>query len=390
MAEGAVLIDRRKDQGTAVPDVDRIERLTPPSSTLVMVIGVAGVGKSEFSKSLLRRLNMVYISIDTITDPFARGAQTSPDGNDNREPVHDVMYGIVQENLKQGNSVLLDAPFVMQMADPEWRNRLQSLLSETGARLRVIRLVCSDESLRNRLTTRDLPRDREKLGDWPAFRVAQPMWFPIPFEHRDLCVETIMPDHLDAAVRYIVGPEATRIPGAFEALRVLWQGQIDSFNERRRYEWQMCLAVWGALAGVVVASLSEKAHLTGCTIFLLIILGAAFASVLTYWLTELQRRNNGDRRIGEVYWDAMRQYAPERLPTGIEQGLLRHRQRRYGGGWGWNHGSQIVVTWLVCLAMAVVLLGAGSKTGERNADAKAEINAKGTGPTTTPASSTQS
>ena len=125
----------------------------------------------------------------------------------------------------------------------------------------------------------------------------------------------------------------------------------------------MCLAVWGALAGLIVAVVSEKVELSGWMGRGLLGSGFCFAGVLTFWIRNLQKRNNNDRRIGDVYEDAMRKLAPARLPPEIEEQMHTDRDRRYSGKMGWNHGSQVAITWLLWATMALVVAGAATKSG---------------------------
>lgn len=338
-------------------------RYDPAPSTLVLVVGVAGVGKSEFSKQVLRRVALTYIDKDTLTDSFFPETRTAPEYVATRDRIYDAMYRLVEDNLREGNSVLLDAPHVKQMGDNAWRERLLGIVSRTGACLRILRLVCSEDTLRNRLESRGLPRDNEKTRDWEKFRLEEPMWFKVPLEHRDICVEDVTEDHVEAAVRYVVGSGQADERNPFESLRVLWQGAVDSFNQRRTYEWRMCLAVWGALVGLIVAVVSQKVELSWWMGIGLLGSGFCFAGVLTFWIRKLQERNNNDRRIGDVYGDAMRKLAPARVPQEIEEQMRTDRDRRYSGRMGWNHGSQVAITWLLWATMALVVAGAATKSG---------------------------
>ena len=91
-----------------------MRRCDPAPSTLVLVVGVAGVGKSEFSKQVLRRVALTYIDKDTLTDSFFPETRTAPDYVATRDRIYDAMYRLVEDNLREGNSVLLDAPHVKQ------------------------------------------------------------------------------------------------------------------------------------------------------------------------------------------------------------------------------------------------------------------------------------
>ncbi len=337
--------------------------------TLVLIVGVPGVGKSDFSKEILRRVGLVYVNKDTLTEALSPDTRSDPKYLAIRDQIYDTMYRVVEENLRAGNSVLLDAPHVKQMGDGSWRDWLDGFITDTGARMCIIRLVCSEQTLHARLKARGLPRDAEKLADWATFRSAEPMWFAIPFDHCDTCSEEISADYVESAVQYILGPDQPDEIDHFESLRVLWQGALDSFNQRRVYEWRMVLAVWGAMVGLMIGAVSEKAHVSLPIAIILTGSALAFACILTYWIQHLRIRNNEDRDIAEVYWDAMCALARTGLPEVVSRNIRRRRLTRKDTWWSdWNHRSQILITWLLGAIASLVIIGSAWTSPDKAMD----------------------
>ncbi|MFQ5532917.1 MAG: AAA family ATPase, partial [Candidatus Methylomirabilales bacterium] len=159
-------------------------------------MGVAGTGKSDLSKAILEQLWAVYLDNNFLADVFSPKSRTDERYLAVRENLYGALYRITEENLRIGTSVLLDAPHIKQVQDPEWRRSIQRLVDETGARLCVIRCYCREQVLRDRLEMRGEGRDRWKLENWEKFLKQEPPRAPIPFPHLELDTE----DSLDANV----------------------------------------------------------------------------------------------------------------------------------------------------------------------------------------------
>ena len=106
-------------------------------------MGVAGSGKSTLAQNLLRRLCAVYLDNNQIVDAFFPDRRNGRSYNKLRPRFYQALYTIVAENLKLGNSILLDVPHVKEMQDPQWRRFIKSLTAAANAKIIVIRCLCS-------------------------------------------------------------------------------------------------------------------------------------------------------------------------------------------------------------------------------------------------------
>lgn len=80
------------------------------------------------------------------------------------------LFSTAADNLLPGLPVVLDAPFAAYLADPDFLTASADQASwPTGTPVIVVEVRTSAETVRTRLTQRDLPRDRAKLADWSAF-----------------------------------------------------------------------------------------------------------------------------------------------------------------------------------------------------------------------------
>jgi predicted kinase len=173
--------------------------------TLVLLMGVAGTGKTTLAKALLRRICAVYLDNNFIADAFFPNTRSDDAYMQLRDKFYSVLFGITQENLKVGNTVLVDAPHVKEMRDDAWRNGLAQFVSTNDAALRVIRCFTTEDILRRRIQTRGERRDDWKLRNWQGFLREQPLFDPVPFDHLDLDTGTEDIDGQTArAVNYLL------------------------------------------------------------------------------------------------------------------------------------------------------------------------------------------
>ncbi len=154
---------------------------------LILIIGVAGSGKSEIGKLLSKKLKYVYIDKDTATRPFTENFLTmsSPHQNKNDresdfylEYVRPLEYlislDLAEENLRLGNSVIISAPFIGEARNNAWLKREINFRRRLNGKvaLKVV-LVESDRTTeRKRMLQRDAGRDKWKLSNWEEYCLA--------------------------------------------------------------------------------------------------------------------------------------------------------------------------------------------------------------------------
>jgi predicted kinase len=167
-------------------------------------MGVAGSGKTTLARGIAARIWTVYLDNNHIADPFFPETRNGRAYEKLRPHFYQVLYTVARENLRLGNSVLLDVPHIKEVQSRAWRRSMQRLAGSTGARLIAIRCLCSPNILRRRIEQRDEPRDRWKLKHWREFLVSQPVAVSIPFAHLDVNTETGLPKNISTAVRYVL------------------------------------------------------------------------------------------------------------------------------------------------------------------------------------------
>lgn len=142
-------------------------------STVIVVCGSPGAGKSTYAQRLAEQRQAVLLDIDTVTDRLVRLALAesghSEDDRDSnffkrrfRGPIYDTLFDIARENLAWLD-VIIVGPFTREITDSSWPTRLQAAL---GAPVEVHYVDCQPEVRRKRLAQRGTARDFAKLADW--------------------------------------------------------------------------------------------------------------------------------------------------------------------------------------------------------------------------------
>lgn len=181
-----------------------VRKRLPPKPCLILIMGVAGSGKSTLSREILRRIWAVYLDNNHIADAFSPNTRNGLKYDRLRPRFYKALYTLTEENLKVGNSVLLDVPHIKEVQTRRWRHFIKRLVARTNASIVIIRCFCSEKVLRERLRSRGKQRDEWKLKNWDEFLEAQPVDARIPFPHLDIDTEKNLLTNVRSAAQYIL------------------------------------------------------------------------------------------------------------------------------------------------------------------------------------------
>lgn len=155
--------------------------MTASRPTAFVTLGGAGSGKTTMSRHLSTLTGAVYLDKDTLSGPLVRFALEAlghhPTDRESNEvyvekimPLeYEALFAVAGSNLALGHSVVLDAPFVAYLADPDFLATATSAANWPQVDLRVIHVRSSSEIVRERVRLRGLERDRAKLANWPDY-----------------------------------------------------------------------------------------------------------------------------------------------------------------------------------------------------------------------------
>lgn len=154
--------------------------LRTSTTTLVLVAGYAGSGKSEAGKLLAAATGWAMLDKDTLSRPMTERLLQALGGDpdDRHSPTYleharpleyACLMKAVWENLECGTSVVAVAPFLVESADAEWSSRVARHCGRAGARFETVWVDSDLESMRDRLISRNASRDTWKLTHWPTY-----------------------------------------------------------------------------------------------------------------------------------------------------------------------------------------------------------------------------
>jgi tRNA uridine 5-carbamoylmethylation protein Kti12 len=158
---------------------------------LILVSAPPASGKTYVSMKLAENLkHVVYLDKDTLV-PLSNVAFNVANQPNDREGeffeknLRDVEYQVILnmalDALKYDDIVLINAPFTKEIHDLAYIQALRKELIETyQAHLAIVWVICSIETVHQRMIERNSPRDTFKLADWDKYVKSQhfevPTW----------------------------------------------------------------------------------------------------------------------------------------------------------------------------------------------------------------------
>lgn len=161
---------------------------------LILVSAPPASGKTYVSMKLAENLkHVVYLDKDALVPLSNVAFNIAHEPNDRNGPffhkyLRDVEYQVILnmglDALKYDDIVLINAPFTKEIRDPEYINALRKELHESyNAHLAIVWVICSIETVHQRMVERNSPRDTYKLKDWEGFIKTQhfevPTWLKV-------------------------------------------------------------------------------------------------------------------------------------------------------------------------------------------------------------------
>ena len=130
-------------------------------AALIILSGLPGAGKTSIARALARRLGAVHLRIDTIE----QGILDSGVAIDVADAGYRAAYGIAEDNLKLGRTVIADSVNPEPLTRDAWR----VVAGRAGAPAVEVEVVCSDvQEHRRRVETRPADIPGHQLPDWRA------------------------------------------------------------------------------------------------------------------------------------------------------------------------------------------------------------------------------
>ena len=177
----------------------------PHRPVLVLVGGYAGSGKTELARFIVQLTGWPLLDKDPLTRPLVERLLTALGGDANdrhtelyRDKVRSVEYDCLMQsamaNINCGISTVLTAPFIAEMTNTSWMQRLSNRCSALGVDVFPLWVRCDAESMREYITFRSAARDAWKLQRWEEYAAT------IDLELRPAVPHLVVDNRMGAAV----------------------------------------------------------------------------------------------------------------------------------------------------------------------------------------------
>lgn len=177
------------------PTIDQPDTVRARRPQVILIGGYAGSGKTELARILGRQTGWPILDKDSTTRAVVEAALDmlgeSPHDRESatyldtiRPAEYEALIATMTENVECGNSAIVSAPFIRELGDKAWCDRLAATVESMGADLRVVWVRTDADSMKTYLVRRGAARDAGKLGDWSGYLSAIDVDFEPAMPHR--------------------------------------------------------------------------------------------------------------------------------------------------------------------------------------------------------------
>ncbi|MGH3755997.1 MAG: GntR family transcriptional regulator [Pseudonocardiaceae bacterium] len=192
--EGLIVSKPRAGRVVNAPGQAHRNEIRPSAPHVVLIGGYAGSGKTELGRILARETAWPMLDKDTLTRPVVEAALEvlgcSPHDRESatyldviRPREYEALMSAMAENVGCGTSAIVTAPFILELHDTAWINRVTATCRDMNAVLSVVWVYCDATTMHTYIRHRGAARDSAKLGNWNAYLDAIDLGFRPPVPH---------------------------------------------------------------------------------------------------------------------------------------------------------------------------------------------------------------
>jgi DNA-binding transcriptional regulator YhcF (GntR family)/predicted kinase len=192
--EGLIVSKPRAGRVVNAPDQVHRHGLRPSTPHVVLIGGYPGSGKTELGRILARETGWPMLDKDTLTRPVVEAALEvlgrSPHDRESetyltiiRPREYEALMSAMAENVQCGTSAIVTAPFIFELRDTAWINRLEATCHDMNAALSIAWVHCDATTMHTYMRHRGAARDATKLENWNTYLAAIDLDFRPPVPH---------------------------------------------------------------------------------------------------------------------------------------------------------------------------------------------------------------
>ncbi|MFI0792003.1 AAA family ATPase [Micromonospora rubida] len=177
LAEEGLVINRARSSRIVHNPAAETDRRGP---RVILVGGYPGSGKTELGRIIARQTGWAILDKDTTTRPVVEAALEhlghSPHDRESetyltiiRPAEYEALMATLDENLQCGASVVVTAPFLRELNDQAWCDRLAATVAAHNGSLQVVWVYCDALTMHTYIRRRGAARDESKLAKWNEY-----------------------------------------------------------------------------------------------------------------------------------------------------------------------------------------------------------------------------
>lgn len=192
--EGVIVSKPRVGRVVNAPDQARRHNIRTSTPQVILIGGYAGSGKTELGRILARESGWPILDKDTLTRPVVEAALVvvgcSPHDRESEIYLHTIrpreyeaLAGAMEENIQCGISSIVTAPFIQELNDKAWIEKIQARCQDMNAQLSIVWMHCDVDTMHTYIRRRGAARDAAKLDDWDGYLNTIDLSFRPPVPH---------------------------------------------------------------------------------------------------------------------------------------------------------------------------------------------------------------
>lgn len=192
--EGLIVTKPRAGRVINAPEQVRRNEIRTSTPHVILIGGYAGSGKTELGRILARETGWPMLDKDTLTRPVVEAALEvigrSPHDRESRIYLsiirpreYEALASAMVENVQCGTSAIVTAPFIRELRDTAWIERVKATCQSMNATLNIVWVHCDVTTMHTYVRHRGAARDAAKLEDWKAYLDTIDLDFRPPVPH---------------------------------------------------------------------------------------------------------------------------------------------------------------------------------------------------------------
>lgn len=177
LAEEGLVVNRARSSRIVHNPAGAADRRGP---RVILIGGYPGSGKTELGRIIACQTGWAILDKDTTTRPVVEAALErlghSPHDRESetyltliRPAEYEALMATLSENLQCGSNVVVTAPFIRELSDEAWCDRLAATVAAHNGTLQVVWVYCDAITMHTYIRRRGAARDDYKLANWDEY-----------------------------------------------------------------------------------------------------------------------------------------------------------------------------------------------------------------------------